>query len=63
MERVVQGTLHYTELTNLLKFSRYRIKVLAFTGGGDGVASQPVVVRTAEDSKLNVYTSNCLSLH
>ena len=43
--------VHYAELTNLRKYSLYRIAVLAFTGGGDGKMSDPVLTRTAEDGR------------
>ena len=37
-------------LSGLLKYTKYDIKILAFTRIGDGVHSQPIRVQTDEDS-------------
>eukprot|EP00794_Sanderia_malayensis_P011383 gene11383-12569_t len=42
-------SVHYAELTNLDKYTVYKISVLAYTNGGDGKMSKPVLTRTAED--------------
>ena len=39
------------ELTGLKEFVNYNITVFAFTVKGDGPASDPIVVRTDQDSK------------
>ena len=39
------------QLTNLTKYTSYSIKVLAATVKGDGPPSDPIQVRTDEDSK------------
>lgn len=38
-----------TLLKALDKFTNYSISVLAFTGRGDGVLSEPIYCRTMED--------------
>ena len=47
----VNGSVRQTELTNLKEYVNYNITVLASTVKGDGPASEPVVVRTDQDSK------------
>ena len=47
----VNGSVRETELTNLKEFVSYNITVLASTVKGDGPASDPIVVRTDQDSK------------
>ncbi|XP_073994587.1 Down syndrome cell adhesion molecule 4 isoform X2 [Rhodnius prolixus] len=44
-----KSTTTRTTLTDLMKFTNYSISVLAYTQAGDGVTSQPVYCRTAED--------------
>ena len=43
------------ELTGLKEFVNYNITVFASTVKGDGPASDPIVVRTDQDSKLYEY--------
>ncbi|XP_076048641.1 Down syndrome cell adhesion molecule 4 isoform X2 [Oratosquilla oratoria] len=38
-----------TNLFNLLKYTNYSIRVLAYTSAGDGVTSQPIFCRTKQD--------------
>ena len=40
-------------LEDLENFTKYAIRVFAFTDKGNGVSSQPVSVRTQEDGKVN----------
>lgn len=40
-----------THLHGLYKYTNYSIKVLAFTGAGDGVLSQPKYCTTEEDGE------------
>ena len=47
----VNGSVRQTELTNLKEYVNYNISVLASTVKGDGPASDPMVVRTDQDSK------------
>lgn len=47
----VSQTPREAELEDLQKFTEYTIRVYAFTRYGNGVASQPVVLRTQEDGK------------
>ena len=47
----VNGSVLQTELTNLKEYVKYNITVLATTVKGDGPASDPIVVRTDQDSK------------
>ena len=47
----VNGSVLQTELTNLKEYVNYNITVLASTVKGDGPASDPIVVRTDQDSK------------
>ena len=47
----VNGSVRQTELTNLKEYVNYNITVLASTVKGDGPASDPIVVRTDQDSK------------
>ena len=47
----VNGSVRQTELTNLKEYVNYNITVLASTVKGDGPASEPIVVRTDQDSK------------
>ena len=41
-----------TYLHTLYKFTNYSIRVLAYTGAGDGVLSSPIYCETEEDGKL-----------
>jgi len=43
---------HSLEILGLLKFSNYSVQVLARTQVGDGVASDPIYVRTRNDCTL-----------
>ena len=47
------ASVRQTELTNLKGYVNYNITVLASTVKGDGPASDPIVVRTDQDSKLS----------
>ena len=47
----VNDSLRQTELTNLKEYVNYNITVFASTVKGDGPASDPIVVRTDQDSK------------
>ena len=47
----VNGSVRQTELTNLKEYVNYNITVFASTVKGDGPASDPIVVRTDQDSK------------
>ena len=47
----VHGSVLQTELTNLSEYVNYNITVFASTVKGDGPASDPIVVRTDQDSK------------
>ena len=47
----VHGSVLQTELTNLSEYVNYDITVFASTVKGDGPASDPIVVRTDQDSK------------
>ena len=47
----VNGSVLQTELTNLKEYVNYNITVFASTVKGNGPASDPVVVRTDQDSK------------
>ena len=47
----VNGSVRQTELTNLKEYVKYYITVFASTVKGDGPASDPIVVRTDQDSK------------
>lgn len=51
LEQEIIGN-HYAELTNLKKYTLYRISVLAFTNGGDGKLSDTYLARTLEDGKF-----------
>ena len=52
--KTVNAPTRKTSLTDLRKATVYTIKVLAFTGTGDGPASSGNSVTTDEDSKCNV---------
>lgn len=41
-----------TYLHGLYKYTNYSVKVLAFTGAGDGILSTPLFCRTEEDGKF-----------
>lgn len=41
-----------TYLHTLYKYTNYSIRVLAYTGAGDGVLSNPIYCATEEDGKL-----------
>jgi len=47
----VNGSVHQMELTNLKEYVNYNITVFASTVKGDGPSSDPIVVRTDQDSK------------
>jgi len=47
----VNSSARQTELTNLKEYVNYNISVFASTVKGDGPASDPIVVRTDQDSK------------
>lgn len=47
-------------LEDLEKFTNYAIRVFAFTDKGNGVSSQPVSLRTQEDSKVNLILDTAL---
>ena len=47
----VNGSFRQTELANLKENVNYNITVFASTVKGDGPASDPIVVRTDQDSK------------
>ena len=47
----VNGSVRQTELTKLKEYVNYNITVFAFTVKGDGPVSDPIVVRTDQDSK------------
>ena len=47
----VNASLRQTELTNLKKYVNYNITVSASTEKGIGPTSDPIVVRTDQDSK------------
>ncbi|XP_020608187.1 receptor-type tyrosine-protein phosphatase S-like isoform X4 [Orbicella faveolata] len=47
----VNGSVRQTELTNIKEYVNYNITVFASTVKGDGPASDPIVVRTDQDSK------------
>jgi len=47
----VNGSVRQTELANLKEYVNYNITVFASTVKGDGPASDPIVVRTDQDSK------------
>ena len=51
----VNGYVHQTELTNLMEYVKYYITVFASTVKGDGPASDPIVVRTDQDSMYFFY--------
>lgn len=44
-----------TYLHTLYKYTNYSIRVLAYTGAGDGVLSQPIYCMTEEDGKSYRY--------
>ena len=50
--RVVQPDARNVSLTNLEKFTKYVIRVSAFTKNGNGVSSGRVEVTTGEDGRL-----------
>ena len=47
------ASVRQTELTNLKKYVNYNITVFASAVKGDGPVSDPIVVRTDQDSKLS----------
>ena len=47
----VNGSVRQMELTNLKEYVNYNITVFASTVKGDGPLSDPIVVRTDQDSK------------
>ena len=47
----VNGSVRETDLKNLKEYVNYNITVLASTVKGDGPATDPIVVRTDQDSK------------
>lgn len=50
---VKRTTSTETYLHGLYKYTNYSIKVLAYTGAGDGVLSSPIYCTTEEDGKCN----------
>ena len=57
----VNGSVRQIELKNLKKYVNYNITVFASTVKGHGPASDVIVVRTDEDSKLHLsFLSNFL---
>ena len=58
----VNGSVRQTQLTNLKKYVNYNITVLASTARGNGPPSNPIVVRTDEDSKYTVFSHKVLFL-
>lgn len=48
---VKRTTSSETYLHGLFKYTNYSIKVLAYTGAGDGVLSSPIYCLTEEDRK------------
>ena len=48
------GSVRQRELTNLKEYVNYNITVFVSTAIGDGPSSDPIVVRTDQDSKLFV---------
>lgn len=44
-----------TYLHTLYKYTNYSIRVLAYTGAGDGVLSPPIFCTTEEDGKNDIY--------
>ena len=51
----VNTSVRQMELTNLKEFVNYNITVFSSTAKGDGPASDPIVVRTDQDSKLSFF--------
>ena len=51
----VKGSVRQTQLTNLKEYVNYDITVFASTVKGDGPASDPIVVRTDQDSKYTAF--------
>jgi Down syndrome cell adhesion molecule-like protein 1 len=47
-----------TTLQSLSRFTNYSVSVLAFTAGGDGVRSDPLLCRTEEDGMHIHYSRN-----
>ena len=47
----VNGSVRQTELTNLKEYVNYNITMFSSTVKGDGLASDPTVVRTDQDGK------------
>jgi len=47
----VNGSVHQMELTNLKEYVNYNISVFASTIKGGGPTSEPIIVRTDQDSK------------
>jgi hypothetical protein len=45
-----------TTLQSLSRFTNYSVSVLAFTAGGDGVRSDPLLCRTEEDGTYPLFT-------
>ena len=50
----------HMELTGLKEFVNYNITVFASTVKGDGPASDPIVVRTDQDSKIHEFFFVCV---
>ena len=44
-----------TYLHALYKYTNYSIRVLAYTGAGDGVLSDPIYCATQEDGKIDTH--------
>ena len=53
----VSAVTNSTQLTNLTKFTKYDITILAYTSKGNGVRAKYFTVTTAEDRKF-IQTGN-----
>ena len=58
----VNGSVLQTDLINLKEHVNYSITVFASTVKGDGPPSNPIVVRTDQDSKYTVFSYQVLFL-
>ena len=48
----VQPTPREATLEDMEKFTKYTIRVFAFTSNGNGISSQPVSLMTQEDGRF-----------
>ena len=63
MKDVNVSTAHETILTELRKYTQYRIQVLAYTRIGDGAISQAApIVKTFEDGKQQISSESFFCL-